>query len=176
VPARPVLDLVADPNAVPEKLCVQDNNTGYIWSGTILEPSGNNGQPDSNVRIYSELNEPAERAERAVYECDIDDVGGGKSWQLPTVQDLMTIMDVEKLKTSRELGIMFTNSEGEDVQDTVLFYVEGRRIHSASYWTSSVCEKDASDVTSKLFTVNFLNGELACADKTSKHSIMMLYK
>ena len=137
------------------EVCVQDNNTGFIWSGTIL----NGGV---NIRVFDVLTDIGERTN---YDCGLS---GDATWQLPTVQDLMTIMDVEKLKATRDFGIRFTDNEGKNV-DNVEFYVEFG-FHTASYWTSKVCDID------KYYTVNFLNGEVECSAKTVEHSIMMLYK
>ena len=143
------------------EVCVQDNNTGFIWSGTILEAG-------KNTRTYDALAD-----DHTGYDCAITN-NGGLIWQLPTVEDLMTIIDIEKLKMARELEIKFTNQAGGDVpEESVDFYISGRGVeHSASYWTSTSCGHN------KNFTLNFLSGELACSGTTGsdKHSIMMLYK
>ena len=148
------------------EVCVQDNNTGFIWSGTILEAG-------ENSRSYDVLTDIGERTD---YDCNIaDDAGASLSWQLPSVQDLMSIMDIENLKKARDLGVRFTDidTQSDVAEGDVIFYESGRvQVHSASYWTSTACAHN------KYFTVNFLNGELSCSGTTGsdKHSIMMLYK
>ncbi|MFY0642694.1 MAG: DUF1566 domain-containing protein [Bermanella sp.] len=154
VAAKPDPDLV--------KACVQDNNTGFIWSATVLDSSNGN----KNIRAYTEA---AGLSERDNYDCDIAD-DAGKSWQLPSVQELMTILDAEKLKTARELGIKFTNEVGEDVSGSPQFYTD-LAYDSANYWTSTDC-----DTGNGYFVLNFLNGELTCAANDEAHSIMMVYK
>ena len=151
------------------EVCVQDNNTGFIWSGTILDSVN----VDKNIRIYSDFGDITERDN---YDCDLS---GSATWQLPTVQDLMTIIDVEKLKTSRELSIRFTNSSQFDVnEDEVEFKSGFGGDHSASYWTSDTCDSDDDIDTIEVFTLDFLSGELLCSGTTAadKNSIMMLYK
>ena len=149
---------------VPKKpttgeVCVQDNNTGFIWSGTVLDTG-------ANTRIYQDLSGTTEFDD---YDCGIINTVD-KSWQLPTVQELMTILDVEKLKTTRELGIKYTDTDGRNIEGAPQFYFDEFLNHSASYWTSTSCE------TNKYFVLNFLTGELACAANDEEHSIMMVYK
>ena len=141
------------------EVCVQDNNTGFIWSGTILD-SG------ANTRVYSEL---ADITDHEDYDCDL--ANGTATWQLPTVQDLLSIMDVEKLKASREFGIRFTDKDEADVDGVPQFYKTFESEHFARYWTSTTCGANSN------YTLNFLSGELACSDKDSElSSIMAVYK
>jgi hypothetical protein len=143
------------------EVCVQDNNTGFIWSGTVLD----SGNSYANTRRYSAYGAIGERAD---YDCNLSGAG---SWQLPSVQDLMSIMDIENLKKTRDLGVRFTDSAGDDIAEvSVQFNADARRPNFASYWTSTICENNS------YFTLNFLNGELVCAHKNDNHSIMMLYK
>lgn len=153
---------------VPKKtttgeVCVQDNNTGFIWSGTVRDSSNGN----KNIRAYTKV---ASLSEYQDYDCGMAD-DAGKSWQLPSVQELMTILDVEKLKMARELGIKFTNEGGEDVPGVPQFYFDEFSYNFANYWTSTNC-----DSGNGYFVLNFLNGELTCAANDEEHSIMMLYK
>jgi hypothetical protein len=160
---------------VPEEptageVCVQDNNTGFIWSGTILDSSNSY----KNIRTYTAIDSIAEKPDYDCYSTTESkglNNADGKIWQLPSVQDLMTIMDIENLKTARDFGVRFTDLFGENLdENNVRFYKSNDVDDTARYWTSTGCG------FSHYFILNFLNGELACAANTEEHSIMMVYK
>jgi hypothetical protein len=81
-----------------DNLCIQDNNTGFIWNQTF--PSPDNGFA-GNITYSS----------RAEGQCGFVEVAGGSSWGYPSVADLLNILDVSKLGMQREFDFKSSGAQ-----------------------------------------------------------------
>ena len=112
------------------QFCFQDNATGLIWS--------NSSQAVNNQSASVTLND-----------CNLQD----KTGSLPTVQELITLLDLNPQSTTKPL--IGSNNLLE-------FLHVGNTFESAHarYWTSTLCGTD------KYMTVDMVTGLVACKDAT----------
>ena len=151
-------------------VCIQDNNTGYIWTQTIVDPDGYNGfdwtDNDFPGRDGSTTN-------IAIYKCGFSNEDPDRSWSYASVADLLTILDAQKLRTQRNLGLLVSDMDGNAIEESGAIIETATSItgdQNMRYWTYELCDVE------KYFTVDFLTGEVSCEDQDLKRSVIGVYK
>jgi len=145
-------------------VCVQDNNTGYIWSSTIVKSDSTNGfnREDGS---YPNMTEST----FTNYACGFVS-GDTGNWVHPTVEDLLTIWDAEKLKAPREFDFLVSLDNGNPV--TASTAIDGT--HFMRYWSSE--GENTICANNEHLAVDFLNGQVACFNRNKESSVIMVYK
>ena len=148
------------------QVCIQDNNTGYIWTQTRVNPNGRNG---------FNRNDPEFPSSAIGYDCGFVDGVDSKSWKYPSVQDLLSFWNAKKLKAAREFGLLVSNETGEVINDVDT----GEPIVTPNsiigdqymrYWTDQSCGAN------RFFAVDFLSGEVHCQVNSTINSVIGVYK
>ena len=136
------------------EICIQDNSTGLVWSESIAS----NTLPSDFTLVYV-------GDDGALADCGIAD--GSSTWQLPTVQELLTIMDLEPL-----------NSKTKPLSASNIFQFKstGATFYNdtARYWSSDICTTAATNDSA--WTVDFISGHVTCELQTETNSKMKVYK
>ena len=149
--------------------CFQDNHTGIWWTGTISDPS-------DSANKFSQVDD---------YTVFLPDAicGQNKSnWQLPTVQDLMSVTIVKHAFANNMTTPKSTHRETSAYQtaatQTVTFAdgtttITYDKFYKSAYWTSDAC---SSDGVTGYWTVDFFTAELACEDAANTNFKSLVYK
>jgi len=127
---EPVMQMPTDQNA---QVCFQDNNTGLIFSSS------------SDAANFSDLNS------LSFDTCSLSDET--KTWKIPSVQELITIMDLNPLSTNKPLNENVLNLK----QSGDIFYSSHSR-----YWTADEC--NVSGVENGRWVIDFISGHINCSD------------
>ena len=139
------------------EICVQDNSTGLIWSSAIESNTTSNDYTIS----YS-----GDDTTQTNWDCGILNADS-KAWQLPTVQELISIMDLNPVSKSKPLNenrIFDFKKIGSD------YYSANSR-----YWSSDLCTISASN--DGAWTVDFITGHVVCENTSSETNAKMhVYK
>lgn len=110
--------------------CVQDNNSSYIW------------QKHSKNLTYSELaSELTDLNSVTDPECGLG-IDANKKWDIPTVQQLYGLMDIDNLNSEKVFDLP---RSGSDISDW-----------SSKFWTQDSCGDD------EYWVVDFVTAEMAC--------------
>ena len=130
-------------------LCFQDNATGFIWSSS------------------SELSSFNEAGDVILADCDLAEQG--RDWALPSVQELMTIMNLNPMGStkplnSNDLAFNATNSPSSNFASDY-----------SRYWSSDSC---VVGVITGQWTVDFISGHLSCNATTDSDTnyVIKVYK
>ena len=154
------------------QVCIQDNNTGYIWTKTIVKSGSVNGfnwqDSDFPGSQYSTI-------DLSGYFCEFSNEDSGRTWRYPSVQDLLSFWSASKLKATREFGLLVSNVNGEVIvdADTGEPVVTPNSITGDQYmryWTGQACGAN------HFFSVDFLSGEIHCQVNTTTNSVIGVYK
>jgi hypothetical protein len=131
---KPVQEL---PTGTGSQICLQDNSTGLIWSES------------------SELTKFSDGA--TLNECGLAITG--RTWQLPTVQELITIIDLDPLSHLKPLhasNILALNKTGSDFWQ-----------HKSRYWTKDSCFISTPSEIAGKWAVDFISGHVECIDTST---------
>ena len=136
--------LTTAPTTLP--VCVQDNNTQFIWLRGEFENAD-----DDVLKTYAEAE--TKIATVNVTETDLCgmDVTGTPNWKIPSVQELMGLVNIDTANIV-DASTTFDNARtGTSITGW-----------SSKYWTSDVCDTDAH------WAVDLLTAQLSCEDDTSE--------
>ena len=138
------------------EFCIQDNSTGLIWTGSIES----NTSPGTYLIPYSgddDITPPY---------CSISNEASGRVWQLPTVQELLSIMDLNPSSNTKPL----TGS------NLLSFQKDGTDFYNATsqYWSKDLCTVSTTDDGS--WVVDFVTGHVDCSLQSSSNFKMHVYK
>jgi len=159
----------ADTYTYSNSECFQDNHTGIWWTGTISDPS------DSNNKF-------TQSDDYTVFLPDTICGQNKTNWQLPTVQDLMSVTIIKHAfaesmttpkSTHRETSAYqaaMTHTVTFDDGTTTITY---DKFYESAYWTSDAC---SSDGVTGYWTVDFFTAELACEDPANTNFKTLVYK
>jgi len=89
------------------------------------------------------------------------------------VADLLTILDAQKLRTQRNLGLLVSDMDGNAIEESGAIIETATSItgdQNMRYWSGEACDTD------KYFTVDFLTGEVSCEDQDLKRSVIGVYR
>ncbi|MFT7109501.1 MAG: hypothetical protein ACI843_001163 [Psychrobacter glaciei] len=137
--------------------CVQDNSTGLIWSSAI--------ESNTTTNDYT-INYSGDDTAQTSWDCGIQN-SGSKTWQLPTVQELMSIMDLNPVSKSKPLN----ENRIFDFKKTGSNYYNA----NARYWSSDLCTISAAN--DGAWTVDFITGHFVCENISSETNAKMhVYK
>jgi len=140
------------------EVCVQDSATGLIWSASVES----NTVADDFVIDYEGDDSPQDE-----WDCGLANEVDGRTWQLPTVQELVSIMDLNPVSAAKPLN---GNTVFGFKSTSTNFYTATSR-----YWSSDLCTITTAD--DGAWTVDFITGHVACEAKTSEiNSKMFVYK
>ena len=142
--------------------CIQDNNTGFIWS--------NSSGPTTQGSIEGITTNQA---------CNIEGVSGGPQWALPSVQELLTIVDLNP--TSSLKPFVHDNSSANTYEPTnkLGLLKEGLDLSTTSlYWSNNTCtvEAESGATVDGILAVDFHLGEVICTPKTDSAHTIYVYR
>ena len=142
--------------------CLQDNNTGFIWS--------NSSGPTTQGSIEGITTNQA---------CNIEDVSGGPQWNLPSVQELLTILDLNPISSLK--AFVYDNSSANIYETTnkLGLLKEGSNLSTTSlYWSNNSCtvEAEAGETVDGMLAVDFHLGEVICTPKTDSAHTIYVYR
>jgi hypothetical protein len=139
------------------EICVQDNSTGLIWSSAI--------ESNAAANDYT-INYSGDDSAQTSWDCGILNADS-KTWQLPTVQELMSIMDLNPVSKSKPLN-----------ENRIFDFKKiGSNYYNANsrYWSSDLCSISAPN--DGAWTVNFITGHFVCENTGSETNAKMhVYK
>lgn len=134
--------------------CLQDNATGFIWSKPISD-----GQEYAVVR--DQLQSISDL--KASYGCGFQD-DSTLSWQHPSIEDLMTLLDLSLLGQSHPAQIRYLEETNWTANHS------GSPITHARYWSSTSCGG------ANYLTLDFSTGIVACTHKNTESAQLIIYK